>query len=98
MLENIRQATTFKVKQVLLSSQSDIKKAILDWLLPKRLGILIRCIMNTKTLTFLSVEFVDQQGQECNGMFFSDNHQNINRLAEDINRQTDIVLKGHILI
>lgn len=59
----------------------------LDWLLPKKLGLIILCIINTKTLTFLSIEFVNQQEQECNCLFYSDNHKNIIKLVEDINQK-----------
>jgi hypothetical protein len=71
---------------MMLENERVIKKSVLDWLLPKKLGLIILCIINTKTLTFLSIEFVNQQ-EECNCLFFYDNHKNIIRLVEDINKK-----------
>jgi|GEM_PF-3899522 len=89
-LERVKRATSFKVRQVTLEGKDIKDKKDLRRRLFKLWGA-------KKNLNFLSVEFINNQGHECNGLFVSDSYPYIKEFADTVNKKIGFPVKGQII-
>ena len=89
-LEKVKRATFFKVRQVTLEGENIKNKKDLRRRLFKPWGA-------KKDLSFLSVEFINNQGHECNGLFVSDSYSDMKEFADTVNKNIGFAAKGQII-
>lgn len=89
-LERVKRATSFKVRQVTLEGKNIKDKKDLR-------SHLLNLWRAKKNLSFLSVEFINNQGHECNGLFVSDSYPYMQEFADTVNEKIGLAVKGQII-
>lgn len=86
-LDKIMLVKDFKINELRMTDSLWISKVQLgsNWLV--RIWALIYCLRNINVRHFLSIEFLNDKGQECKGLFVSGGRPATKTFVEVVNRQ-----------